>query len=231
MTRTAHSRRPQLQKMEFVLYKKYNEKERVESLTNILKQEAILFEITEDRDSLDSLYGGSSSTRNYYIKIRQEDFEKADSILLNLSAKELDAVDPDHYLYQFTDEELFDILSKPDEWNEFDYLLSKRILKERGKEINEDTIQLLRKNRISELSKPDEDHKAWMYAGYIFAFFGGLLGLFIGWHLSTFKKTLPNGQRMYGYTEGDRRHGRRILIIGSIMFLIIVLSKLATVSW
>lgn len=217
--------------MELVVYKKYNEKERVESLTNILKQEAIAFEITEDRDSLDSLYGGNSSSRNYYVKIRKEDFEKADLILLNLSAKELDAVDPNHYLYQFSDEELFDILSKPDEWNEFDYLLSKKILKERGKDVNDDTIALLRKQRINELSKPDEGHKAWMYAGYIFALLGGLLGVFIGWHLSTFKKTLPNGQRVYGYSEGDRRHGRRILVIGTIMFLVTAIARLATTSW
>jgi hypothetical protein len=214
--------------MEFVTYKKYNEQERVESLTKILKEQGIDFEIAEDRDSLDTLYGANHLTKYYYVKIKQGDFAKADSRLLALSEKELETVDKTHYLYDFTDQELFEILSKPDEWNEFDYQLSKKILKERGKEINHETIELLKEQRISDLSKPDEGHRSWMYAGYVFAFLGGLLGIFIGWHLSTFKKTLPNGQRVYGYTKDDRRHGNRILIIGLIMFGVSVTIRLAT---
>jgi hypothetical protein len=214
--------------MEFITYKKYNEKERVESLTKILGDHGIDFEITEDRDSLDTLYGHNHLTQHYYIKIRQNDFSKADSLLLDLSNKELEGVDRDHYLYDFTDQELFEILSKPDEWNELDYQLSKKILQERGKEVSNDTIQLLKTQRINELAKPDENHRSWMYAGYIFALLGGLLGVFIGWHLSTFKKTLPNGQRVYGYTENDREHGRRILIIGLIMFFILMAIRFTT---
>jgi hypothetical protein len=214
--------------MEFIIYKKYNEKVRVEFLANTLKENGIDFEVTEDRDSLDSLYGGNQLTKNYYIKIRKQDFDLADSLLLTISEDEVNAVEEDHYLYGFTNEELFEILSKPDEWNEFDYQLSKKILKERGKEINDDVVKLLKKQRLNELSKPDEGHRNWMYAGYIFALLGGLLGVFIGWHLTTFKKTLPNGQRVHGYTEADRRHGRRILIIGIIMFCIMMIGRLAT---
>jgi hypothetical protein len=204
--------------MELITYKKFNEQEQVEYLTGILKENEIGFEVAEDRDSLDTLYGANHLTKHFYIKIKKEDFAKVDSILLSLMETDLASVDKDHYLFNFTDVELFDILSKPDEWNEADYLLASKILKERGKEINDDTIKLLRAQRISELAKPDEGHRSWMYAGYIFALLGGLLGIFIGWHLSTFKKTLPNGQRVYGYTERDRTHGNRILIIGLFHF-------------
>ena len=213
--------------MEFVTYRKYNESEQVEALTKIFEEQGIAFEITEDRDSLDSLYGANHLTKHFYIKIRKDDFVKADSLLLDLSEKEVATADKDHYLYSFTDEELFDILSKPDEWNEFDYQLSKRILGERGKEISGDTIDLLRKQRINELSKPDEGHRTWMYVGYIFALLGGLLGVFIGWHLSTFKKTLPNGQRVHGYNAHDRRHGQRIFIIGIVMFFVSLMITIA----
>jgi hypothetical protein len=204
--------------MEFITYRKFNEQDQVEYLTNILKENEIDFEIAEDRDSLDTLYGANHLTKHFYIKIKKEDFAKADSILLSLMETDLATVDKDHYLFDFTDEELFEILSKPDEWNEADYLLANKILRDRGKEISDHTITLLKTQRIKELAKPDEGHRRWMYAGYIFALLGGLLGIFIGWHLSTFKKTLPNGQRVYGYTEMDRMHGNRILIIGLIMF-------------
>lgn len=209
-----------LKKMELRTYKKFNELAQVEHLTDILKANQIDYELAEDRDSLDTLYGANHLVKHFYVKINKEDFTKVDSILLRLSESELGSVDKDHYLFEFTDEELFEILSKPDEWNEMDYLLSKKILRDRGKEVNDHTIELLKKQRISELARPDEGHRSWMYAGYIFALLGGLLGVFIGWHLSTFKKTLPNGQRVYGYSKTDREHGNRILIIGLIMFLI-----------
>lgn len=70
-----------------------------------------------------------------------------------------------------------------------------------------------------ELAKPDQRNRGWIYAGYFFAFPGGLLGIFIGWHLSTFKKTLPNGEKVYGYNVKDRTHGNRILIIGLVMLV------------
>jgi hypothetical protein len=211
--------------VEYIVYKKFTDQEKTESIVNILKEHGIDFELTEDRDSLDSLYGGNHLARQYYVKLKKDDFEKADAILLDLSEKELNTVDKDHYLYTFTDEELFEILSKPDEWNEFDYLLAKKILRERGKEINDHTIALLKKQRVTDLSKPDEGHRGWMFAGYIFALLGGLLGVFIGWHLSTFKKTLPDGQRVYGYNKQDRQHGQIIFAIGLVMFTIWMIIK------
>jgi hypothetical protein len=212
--------------MEFLTYRTFYEHDRVISLTQILTDNGIEFELTEDRESLDSLYGHKQFGRQFFIKIKQSDFAKADSIILKMSESELETVDKDHYLFGFTDEELFDILSKPDEWNEFDYQLAKKILNERGKEINADTIDLLKKQRINDLAKPDEGQRNWIYAGYVFALLGGLLGIFIGWHLSSFKKTLPNGQRVYGYTQNDRRSGTRILITGIIMFIVWVTVRL-----
>jgi hypothetical protein len=213
--------------MPLVTYKKYNDQQQAESLAELLHEKGIAYEITEDRDNLASFYGDNQFRRDFYVKIRKEDFEKADSILLAIGARELETVDKDHYLFGFTDEELFDILRKADEWNELDFLLAKKILKERGKEINDDTVALLKKERINELSKPEQGHRIWLYIGYISAIFGGLLGIFIGWHLMTFKKTLPNGQRVYGFNASDRIHGSIILIIGSIVFLIAVATMVA----
>ena len=213
--------------MEFIIYKKFYEKERVSALTQILSDNGIEFQLTEDRESLDSLYGDKFFNQQFFVKIKKDDFEIVDSILLNESARELGNVDKDHYLYNFTDDELFDILSKPDEWNEFDYQLSQQILKDRGKIINADTIELLKKQRINELAKPEEGQRNWIYAGYIFALLGGLLGVFIGWHLSTFKKTLPNGDRVFAHNQNDRRQGKRIFIIGVVMFIVWVAARIS----
>lgn len=114
---------------------------------------------------------------------------------------------------------------RPDEWSPIDNKLSQQILKARGKEIDAEFIIALKKRRNEELSKPEKSRKNWIYAGYIFALLGGLLGIFIGWHLMTFKKTLPNGQRAYGYVESDRKNGRTILILGIILTIIWVIVR------
>jgi hypothetical protein len=207
--------------MEFPTYKTFHESESVEAFTQILKDNQIEFQITEDRNSLDSLYrGGKQLNESFFVKIRKEDFPKVDAILLRDSEKELETVDNEHYLYGFTDEELFDIVSKADEWNAFDFQLAKKILKERGKEINDDVIGLLKKQRLTELSKSEDQPISWIYAGYIFSILGGLLGIFMGLALMTSKKTLPNGERVHTYSIGHREHGVRIFIIGIIMFIV-----------
>jgi hypothetical protein len=97
--------------MELLVYKRFYEQEIAKGLTEVLAQNGIEFELTEDKESLDSLYGDKQFSKQYFVKIKGDDFRKVDSILHNLSEKELETVDKDHYLYGFTDEELFEIVS------------------------------------------------------------------------------------------------------------------------
>jgi hypothetical protein len=205
--------------MTFLNYKKFYEQERVDALTQTLTDNEIEFEIDEERNSLDSLYGDEHFKRYFFVKLKAEDFSKVDKILLETSGKELDSVSKDHYLYGFSDEELFEILSKPDEWSELDFQLSKRILNERGKQISPERLTSLKKERLEELAKPETEGKFWIYVGYISAILGGPLGIFIGWYLSTSRKVLPNGQQVFRYVKSDRQHGRRIWIIGVVMLI------------
>lgn len=210
--------------MHLLTYRKFFEPEQASALIEILKQNGIEHEVTEDRESLDSLYGDKQFKQQYFVKIKQADFEVVDNILLNTSREHLDSVEKDHYLFSFTNQELYDILSKQDEWSEFDVLLAQRILKERGEVVDSKKITQLKEQRIQELAKPDESTSKWIFAGYFLALLGGLFGIFIGWHLSTFKKTLPNGERVYGYNVRDRSDGNKILFIGLISFLISLLT-------
>lgn len=217
--------------MEFLIFKKYNDKESAEALANIFQAHAIAYRITQDTENLDVLYGTNPSTEFYYVKIKSDDFPKANMLLQDLGKVDLETVDKTHYLFEFSDEELFDILSKPDEWNALDYELSKKILKDRGREVSDEIIASLKKQRITELAKPDERNRVWIFIGYLSVLFGGLFAIIVGWHLFTYKKTLPDGQRVYEYSENDRRHGKRIFYLGMIIFYISVIIRLATLEW
>lgn len=76
----------------------------------------------------------------------------------------------------------------------------------------------MKKQRLQELEKPDENQRPWIIAGYIFALLGGFLGIIIGYFLWTSKKTLPDGRKVYSYNQKDRMQGKYIFFIALIIF-------------
>jgi hypothetical protein len=222
---------PSTSPREFVTFRRFTEESAAKELMEILKQHDIEYNWSKERDSLDGLYGDKVFKHEYIVRIVNHDFLAAEKILLSKSKEELDRVGSDHYLFSFTNEELIELVSKPDEWSEFDFLLAQRILKQRGVDIKAVDVDQLKKERLTELARPDKSTTGWIYAGYFFALTGGLLGLFIGWHLSTFKKLLPNGQKVYGYDVKDRSHGNRILLISIAVFLTAIILGLSGVDF
>jgi hypothetical protein len=209
--------------MQFITYRKFTEQSQADALIQVLRDNQIECETAEDRDSLDSLYGAKVFNRHFFVKIKQQDFAKADALLQEQSEKEVETVDQEHYLFSFTDDELFEILYKPDEWSEFDHQLARKLLKEKGRDISPETIELLKRQRIKELAKPEQESRIWIYAGYIFSLLGGWIGIAIGLILVTAKKTLPDGQRVYTYPANDRNHGILMFTIGLIMLALSVI--------
>ena len=50
-----------------------------------------------------------------------------------------------------------------------------KILKERGKSVDDTLLNTLKKERLEDLARPEENQEAWIIIGYVFAFIGGLL--------------------------------------------------------
>jgi hypothetical protein len=94
----------------------------------------------------------------------------ADVLLLNLSKAQLDNVEKDHYLFEFTNEELYEITEKPDEWGEFDFLLAMKILSDRGLPVNHAKIIKSKQDRVETLSKKaawDRAYGKWAIASMV----------------------------------------------------------------
>lgn len=209
----------------YVLFKKLPTKDSAQELVDFLSQHAIDFEVEESIRNFELDNYDKESSKEYYIKLKKQDFKQAQQLLDEHSLSQIDAMDKDYPLFNFTDEELMEVLMKPDEWNTLDPLLAAKLLKDRGKEITAVEIVGLKQQRINELSRPDEDQRWWIIIAYISALLGGLLGILIGWHLSSHKKTLPNGERIYSYSLRDRAHGQYIMIIGVFCLIIVLLIK------
>ena len=213
-------------KEEFIIFQKFNSESLAVNFGGLLHENKIEYLVENISINFDPILSNNEFGREYCVKIKNVDFEKANSILREKAKAEINEIQDDYYLLSFSDEELIDVIEKSDEWNKFDVELAHKLLKDRGNEITEEKIYEIKKQRINELSKPEEGQNIYIIIGYICAFLGGFLGIFIGWHLLTYKITLPNGNRIYAYSENDRKQGNRILILGAIFIVIWILYRI-----
>jgi len=210
---------------DFSIFKRFPHLELAEETAKILNDAGIKTIIADNAPSLDSTFGGSPLQNEIEIRVLPADFKEAEAILQKRAEQLIEEVDEDYYLFSYTDDELYNILVKPDEWGEINYVLAQQILKKRGKEIDQEMIDTFKKERIEELAQPEKNQMGWVVAGYIFAFIGGLVGLIIGWALWKAKKTLPDGSKVHSYSEKDRKQGKYIFYIGIIVLPIVLLIR------
>lgn len=210
---------------EFITYQKFNDAALANELIEVLEKHNIPYQAEEQTSGFDPSLVMSNAAVDYAVKINGEDFERVNQILKEEEIKNIDGVDKDYYLFSFTDDELMDVLTKADEWSAFDVVLSRKLLAERGLNIDDKKLAAIEEKRIGELRAPDKPQTLWITIGYICAFGGGVFGIFIGWYLANGKKTLPDGERVYEYSGHDRKHGRNIFYIGIVATIIFVAAK------
>ena len=172
-----------------------------------------------DAPVVDPLFVGNG-TIWHLVKLPGEDFDRAETALLEMARGEEEDVPADHYLQSFTDRELMEVLVRPDEWSADDAVWAQQLLRQRGKPVSSEAIELLRKARVDDLRAEEPAQTPWLFLGYVLALLGGLLGIIIGWYINTSKKTLPNGERVSVYGPQDRKHGARIFILGLVMLVL-----------
>ena len=208
----------------FVTYRKFIFKDDALDLIEILKENNIDYVLDDNSSRLDSSFGNDDNTKQFVLKIEKENFEKVEELEEKSISKSLDNVDKNYYLFESSDEDLIEIVLKKEEWSKFDYLLAQKILKERGKEINQDLIKAINKRRVEDLKTEEASPKWLIFIGYLFSILGGFIGIFIGLYLMNYKKTLPNGETIYGFGKEDRNSGKNVFIcsIMGIIFWLIV---------
>lgn len=227
---------------QFLPFQSFSDIELAKQLSEKLSEYKIVHVLDAAAPILDSNILGVSSNPDYTIKLRSSDFIAANQALENYYQTQIATIEPDYYLFTFSNEELQEIVSKPDEWNPLDYQLSQKILKDRGISIDNSKLEQLKADRKKELSKPEKSGSSLITAGYILIFtgftavlviinkeelnyfpFGLLLSAIFSHHLKGSKKTLPDGQSAYLFNDPDRKHGT-ILFYGSIFFLLFTLA-------
>jgi hypothetical protein len=202
-----------------VKLKNFNTIEEANSAVELLEKNNIFLKLEKEELSEDSTFAGNTLLAQICIKVKPEELETAQNLISELEEVNIDKLEPDYYLFEFTDEELIDMLKKPDEWSLNDFHWAQEILKQRGKEPEKAQIEIWKKERLKFLSQPEDVTSRHINTAYFFCVLGGIIGIVMGRHINSFKKTLPNGQKVYNYTDESRKKGLSIALFGTVCLI------------
>ena len=215
---------------EFVTYRRFSSLEDALYYTTFFTENDIEYEVEHNKPPVDATFSGPSVNHEVNIKIKAEDFAKAD-LLLEESAEAIDISDGTYYLLDFSDEELLNVIRKYDEWSVDDVVLAQKILKDRGKEISVEKVKELKDERLAQQRKPQSVDGFWLMFSYVLAVLTGWIGIVVGLYFKTFKKTLANGERVFVYDEKSRRKGQILFVLSSVWLLLLLLMALTSKIW
>jgi hypothetical protein len=215
---------------QYVTLKLFPDRDSAEDFSQVLRQSNIDYYIEEDSVVFDPSYANNPLNKDYAVKIRQSDFKIAGEAYSEYFKSRLDSVPSDYYLLDFKDDELIEILERPDEWGIFDYQLAQELLKKRGVEVSKQKMDTLKADRYKQLAKPEGEPVSNIVSYYIISILFYPIGIIIGWVWGYSKKLLPDGHKVFAYNENVRAHGRTIFLIAAILFGLTVIWKVIEFS-
>jgi hypothetical protein len=207
----------------FLTFRKFNDPAMASEMAGRLKEHRIPVEIEDSGKLFDPSFANNFLGRDIHLKLRARDFSAADAIMQTYYLQQVDQVGDDHYLFQFSDTELLEIVRNPDEWGYLDYVLAGKILKEHGISIPPKELKRFRQEKMKMLSRPETTDRSWTWMGYLCALLLPPIGMIAGFSMEYMKRTLPDGQRIFAYGKEDRINGRRIFILALVCLPVWVL--------
>jgi hypothetical protein len=216
----------------FTTYRSFNDKVLAAELYQKLSEAGIPVAWEDTVGYFDASFSSGDNILNiFYVKLRQQDFKTADELLMNAVAENIQEPISDYYLFSFSNDELIDVLKKPDEWNEFDLYWAKKILTTRGIVVKQEDVEKAREERLSESKKPWSLDKVWVFFAFallLFAFvylhfLTTFMTIFIGIYIVFSKKTLRDGQKVKAFSPTDRLLGKIVLAGGILVVLCMIL--------
>jgi hypothetical protein len=206
--------------METITYRRAVAESELVELVNILEKHKIYYLIREVDEYFNQLQLSMNAGFKYYLDVRPGDVPQIEKLLATEIEADISKVSKDHYLFDFDDNELYEILLYPAEWNAYDVKLASEILRQRGKDPDKLPIATIKTVHENRQDKNRRAPRALLWFGYIFALLGGLIAIIIGYAMAFGGSKDQKGEFIYEYVAEDRIHGQRIFYIGIIVILL-----------
>jgi len=175
----------------FITLKKLPDIDQARKLKRYLNENEIKCFLTDNISTVDNNFLEPLSV-GVEAKIKASDYSRASLLVESWIEKMLDEYDRNYKLFSFSDKRLYAILLKPENWEEFDVRLAKRLLMQKGKPVDDSFINSIRKeNRVKQRNR-----KIRVSAGYIFAALSSFAKL-----PGNAKKELSGSMELYSHSR------------------------------
>jgi hypothetical protein len=199
-------------------FRHYAERAEAEEFVALLRSEGLDATVSENSAVFDVTFTAGAE-QEYHVLLPADEFLRAEA-LLEQEARDIPLILPaEHYLRTFDNDELLDVLKEADAWSPEDRVRAERLLRDRGVQVDHEALRMARQHRMEELARPEKARWTWLAVGIALIWIGGIGGLVIGWSLMNARKVLPDGRSVYRYTEGDRRSGQIIFVMGAMVLV------------
>lgn len=204
---------------ELSTYSRFHTREEAEEFALRLEESGIHSKVEWEKNILDKIYVGETLDPLIAVKIAPQDFQRANLVQESIVANDLEEINPDYYLFSFTDTELIEVIRNETEWNSFDRALAKKILTDRKVSFD---LHAITPRKLS--YTPARIELVWLIVEYLLSIYMPVAGIIIGLATLYAYKTLPDGEKVKMYDKYTRDHAKAIFAIGCVRCLLIFVS-------
>ena len=97
-------------------------------MCELLRSQGVDCKIVDEAPVFDVSFANNKIDPTIHLKVPSDEFVHAHAALEAYYQTQLSSLDPDYYLFSFSDAELLDLVQHPDEWGALDYALAKQLL-------------------------------------------------------------------------------------------------------
>ncbi|MFD2918349.1 hypothetical protein ACFS6H_01430 [Terrimonas rubra] len=218
-----------------IVFKSLSNIEEAEKIGEELALHHIAYEIESPPQLLDRNFIGEQPMPEHYIKLLPSDFTRANEIVESLYKNIAATVGKDYYLYDFSDEQVLDVVNHKSEWGDLNYYVALEILVKRGIPYDKQLTNVLEEEAAAIVPQPAKPfYLLLVYIILAVSFirpypYFSIGGLIVGLFLYGASKTLKNGTRISYYNPNTRKNGM-IIIAVSILSILWFIFRLITLA-
>lgn len=180
----------------------------------VLQQNNIDFLLDKAQSNFNPITGQSVIDLEFIIRIQQQDFERANALILEELVQSIQ-LDEDYYLHYLSDNELIQLLVDKDKLSRFDEAGTIQLLRQRHV-VFEEEVAFKRKTLIVPF-QPKQIEPLPLMLSYVLLAALPMYSIVAGILYRHATDTDRDGNRHRAYNEDTRKHGSTLIIFGTII--------------
>lgn len=210
----------ELTKGKYENFREFLSLEEAKDFGHWLDQNQVDYKIERPGYLIDQAIVGKAMIPEAVVKINTRDFKRVNELL----TQEIEQQDipEEHYLWDFSDRELFQLLQNSDKWNIEDLVIAKKILLQRGYKVPDNRVEDHQKAKYEEL-RSGKDANPVTIIFYLVTIVLGVIflhpllfiaGIGMGWYFWQDMTTDPYGEKFFTFALSTRKAGQLIFYGG-----------------